>query len=144
MEKIYISVRDLFIRLCSYNVTYLETDRDQHEYVRILDPDVHRHTTEYDFPGMFDFMADIPRVEMGEFSHEIGIDDIDIEFIIRKKQEIISNKEKIYVDYVYKWDSEWANNRLIRKADIPVIEKTSILEDRIRIDTGVFSVIPKG
>ena len=144
MEKIYISVRDLFIRLCSYNVTYLETDRDQHEYVRILDPDVHRDTTEYDFPGMFDFIADIPRVEMGDFSHEIGIDDIDIEFIIRKKQELISNKEKICVDYVYKWDSEWANNRLIRKADIPAIEKTSILENRIRIDTGVFSVIPKG
>ena len=39
MEKIYASIRDLFIKLCSYNVTYLETERDVHEYLPLDDPD---------------------------------------------------------------------------------------------------------
>lgn len=41
MEIIYAAIRDLFIRLCSYNVTYLETERDIHEYVHFDDVDTY-------------------------------------------------------------------------------------------------------
>ena len=40
MEKIYASIRDLFIQLCSYNITYLETERDVHQYLNYFDPDL--------------------------------------------------------------------------------------------------------
>lgn len=39
MERIYSSVRDLFIQLCSYNITYLEADRETSDYIRFRDPD---------------------------------------------------------------------------------------------------------
>ena len=39
VEKIYDSIRDLFISLGSYNITYLENDRDKFEYLRFYDPD---------------------------------------------------------------------------------------------------------
>ena len=39
LETIYNSVRDLFIQLCSYNVTFLETERDRNYYLNYRDPD---------------------------------------------------------------------------------------------------------
>ena len=39
MERIYSSIRDLFIQLCSYNITYLEADRETSDYIRFRDPD---------------------------------------------------------------------------------------------------------
>lgn len=39
METIYKSVRDLFISLGSYNIVYLETERDSNTYLKIKDPD---------------------------------------------------------------------------------------------------------
>lgn len=40
MEVIYRSIRDLFIKLGSYNVFYLETERDRNEYLTFYDPDI--------------------------------------------------------------------------------------------------------
>ena len=40
METIYASVRDLFIQLCSYNITFLETERTMNWYLPYHDPDV--------------------------------------------------------------------------------------------------------
>ena len=39
LNKIYTAVRDLFISLCSYNVTYLEGERATKEYIKVDDPD---------------------------------------------------------------------------------------------------------
>ena len=39
LEAIYNSVRDLFIQLCSYNVTFLETERERNYYLNYRDPD---------------------------------------------------------------------------------------------------------
>lgn len=40
VERIYTSVKNLFIKLGSYNITYLDNDRDSFEYIRFRDPDV--------------------------------------------------------------------------------------------------------
>lgn len=40
VERIYNSVKNLFIKLGSYNITYLDNDRDSYEYLRFRDPDV--------------------------------------------------------------------------------------------------------
>ena len=39
LSKIYNAVRELFISLCSYNVTYLDSDRTTKEYLKVDDPD---------------------------------------------------------------------------------------------------------
>lgn len=53
-EKIYTAVRDLFISLGSYNVVYLETDRDKCWNLKIRDPDyVLNVETDYTFNNIF-------------------------------------------------------------------------------------------
>lgn len=41
LERIYTSIRDLFIQLGSYNVTYLETERDSYRYLKMRDFDIY-------------------------------------------------------------------------------------------------------
>lgn len=45
LEQIYASIRDLFIQLGSYNITYLENERDAYSYLRIPEPDFYIGTT---------------------------------------------------------------------------------------------------
>lgn len=40
MENVYRAIRDLFIQLGSYNVFYLETERDRNEYITFYEPDI--------------------------------------------------------------------------------------------------------
>lgn len=47
MEQIYASIRDLFIQLGSYNITYLENDRDTYRYLRIREPEFYLGRTDY-------------------------------------------------------------------------------------------------
>lgn len=57
LEKIYNSIRDLFIKLGSYNITYLENDRDRNEYIRFEDPDfIHNLYADFHLHGLFDFV----------------------------------------------------------------------------------------
>lgn len=39
MEKIYAATKELFIKLCSYGVTYLDNDRDENKYCKVPDPE---------------------------------------------------------------------------------------------------------
>ncbi len=41
METVYKTIRDLFIKLGSYNVFYLETSRERNEYITFRDPDIY-------------------------------------------------------------------------------------------------------
>ena len=54
IERIYTSIRNLFIQLCSYNVVYLETARDKYSYMKILE---------------YDFYTDIMKISMGKLVH---------------------------------------------------------------------------
>lgn len=49
MNAIYDAVRELFIGLCSYNITFVDSERDNVEYLRVEEPDflVGLHTSEY-------------------------------------------------------------------------------------------------
>lgn len=57
VEEIYTAIRDLFIALGSYNVTYLETDRTFNKYLRI-DPALIQmlHFYEYEFNKPWDLL----------------------------------------------------------------------------------------
>lgn len=58
IEKIYTSIRDLFIQLCSYNITYLEADREVSEYIRFRDPDfIINLKAKYNYDNFFDFVV---------------------------------------------------------------------------------------
>ena len=53
-EKIFNAVKDLFISLGSYNVTYLETDRDEYWYLKYRDPDfVLNVKTDFNYEDIF-------------------------------------------------------------------------------------------
>ena len=39
MNAIYDAIRELFISLCSYNITFIDSERDNVEYLRIEEPD---------------------------------------------------------------------------------------------------------
>jgi hypothetical protein len=49
MNAIYDAIRELFIGLCSYNITFIDSERDNVEYLRVEEPDflVGLHTSEY-------------------------------------------------------------------------------------------------
>lgn len=96
MEKIYASIRDLFIRLCSYNVTYLETERDTNKYLYVDDPDVATFTKlkytisggEDGNSGLLDILIDryaiifklLQKIKLPSLSvvHEVTIDETTI------------------------------------------------------------------
>ena len=41
LEVLYTAIKELFIKLCSYNITFLETDRSRTLYLDYDDPDMH-------------------------------------------------------------------------------------------------------
>lgn len=58
IEKIYTSIRNLFIQLCSYNITYLEADREVSEYIRFRDPDfIINLKAKYNYDNFFNFIV---------------------------------------------------------------------------------------
>lgn len=63
LNKIYNAIRDLFVSLCSYNITYLENDRDSRDYLKVVDPDLIAEVTKINYSGEFNsilnFIVDI-------------------------------------------------------------------------------------
>ena len=55
LDRIYTAIRDLFISLGSYNITYLETDRLRHEYLIFRDPDFY-HVSQENHYGLFFYL----------------------------------------------------------------------------------------
>ena len=56
MEKLFTAVRNLFIKLCSYYVRFLESDRDKHEYLKLLPVDVVWMGEHIDLGGLLTFI----------------------------------------------------------------------------------------
>lgn len=56
LETIYTAVKNLFIQLGSYNVTYLESRREENSYLKIRDPWVYELTRHYYLPRFFDLI----------------------------------------------------------------------------------------
>lgn len=110
METIYNSVRDLFIQLCSYNVTFLETERDRNYYLNYRDPDFVAPTEVLIHAGnIFDFIK-----EEYDLRYEITstLNKKQIPYDINISQSIEGGHETIYsqdlrVDYLLKHELQY-------------------------------------
>lgn len=57
VERIYNSVKNLFIQLGSYNITYLDNNRDNCEYIKNYDPDIIINLKgKFNYENKFDFV----------------------------------------------------------------------------------------
>lgn len=57
VERIYNSVKNLFIQLGSYNITYLDNNRDNFEYIKNYDPDIIINLKgKFNYENKFDFV----------------------------------------------------------------------------------------
>ena len=124
IERIYTSIRDLFIQLCSYNITYLEADREVSDYIRFRDPDfVTQLKTVYTYDGLFNIVN-----QNLNFNHQDVID------ISTKKlkfdNQLIKSEDVVYIkDYrnfgfdihkkyqTKKYDSSIVNNDIKQKSN---------------------------
>lgn len=106
-EKIFNAVKDLFISLGSYNVTYLETDRDEYWYLKYRDPDfvlnvetdfiykdiffIRDDTFKFDMHHKYDPFIDkiISDVSIDLNKTEINIDDFEINTDIKFESEYL-------------------------------------------------------
>lgn len=99
MDSIYTSVRDLFIKLCSYNVTYLDTERDVNRYMKVYDPDAVFNTqTKYTYSMVWNMI-----MERFKYKHkdavDLGIRDKTFDYGVKRSKMAVDNGCKIYVDY---------------------------------------------
>jgi len=158
IEKIYTSIRDLFIQLCSYNITYLEAARDVSEYIRFRDPDfIINDKIRYNYDHAFDVVIDdfdfngstIPSISnhwSSQYSNHKGFrinnnigtlllnSDIDIN---RSNYSVIIDTDRdigFDIDIKYKWRKI---DRTLVKTDIKCKSKCIHLNFKINIDNSI-------
>ena len=81
METIYNSVRDLFIKLGSYNITYLEIARDKKEYLQIDDCDIVMANYHHDFSQNLGLILP-PVAILPRWVYDLGHRELQIEYVV--------------------------------------------------------------
>jgi len=106
LNKIYTAIRNLFISLCSYNVTYLENDRDQFEYLHIEEPDfVWEYHVDLDYrEQVYPLVLEI----FDSFTHG---------FVPNWKQDIVEDLCKLYIYY---WVIPFTDTELVEKKKLTI------------------------
>lgn len=99
VESIYESVVTLFKQLGSYNITYLNNNRDKFEYLKFRDPDfVTQKKDSYKQKDFFSLIIeDYQFIKKSIYHIPIKPVNIDVQFVANQKTSIIN--EPIEVDY---------------------------------------------
>lgn len=141
METIYKSIRDLFIRLGSYNVFYLETERTHNEYITFNDPDFYCFKNlEYDFKNTFSWTHESYPLQY-KVKYNVPIDDVCHDMSI---SNIMPHCD---VKYNSQWDAGITNMEFIVKFNItvPVVNDLTNFKfiwtcSELPVDTGALSI----
>ena len=136
METIYNSVRDLFIQLCSYNVTFLETERESNWYLPYRDPDIMfpgdvRYELSYVWYLIYqDFQC------RGKFNQNLNATEIPFEFHVGDTSKLeMTWKDEIPVEYPIASEIEWSEKLSISASATEVkVPVTTILNLKIYVD----------
>lgn len=137
IERIYTSIRDLFINLCSYNITYLEADREVSDYIRVRDPDfVTNLRTVYNYK---DFNAFTTVLSDFKFRHKdidnIALDNLDTEYHVVRNNDYIKLNKKFDFGYnIQKTIVNEINNNAIVETDIA--ENKQVINLNFKLDIG--------
>lgn len=134
MEKVYIAVRNLFISLGSYNVTYLETDRDKYWYVKVPDPDYVLFTRAIHNLGYLLWLYDIyPKVTM-KSSLNLALKDLRHDVTVVPDGTQWHRDQNIEEDLHYVADHHWSNKLYLpEKFDIEERKRAVNLNLQINI-----------
>jgi hypothetical protein len=82
MDSIYDAIRNLFISLCSYNITFIDSERDLFNYLHIEEPDV-----------LFGLRSSESGIRQGSFFNLL----IDvIEYITRDRWKVCKLRERMH------------------------------------------------
>ena len=136
LEKIYDSIRDLFIKLGSYNITYLENDRDRNEYIRFEDPDfIYNLYVDHHLHGLFDFILEEYQwsktmrqsVKFSEFTMHTDLVRDTIRLFIWRK---------FYIEY-YRSRKIVFKNTVTSLHENDIVQKRKIIKLNFKIHTGI-------
>ena len=136
METIYNSVRDLFIQLCSYNVTFLETERDSNWYLPYRDPDImFPGDVRYEFSYVWYLIYQDFRCR-GKFNQNLNATEIPFEFHVGDTSKLeMTWKDEIPVEYPIAskivWSEKLSISASATEVEVPV---TTILNLKIYVD----------
>lgn len=135
LENIYVSIRDLFIQLGSYNITYLETDRTSYRYMRIREPEFYTGKTNY---VMDDFWILIIQniLLKGKSCFHLDLPELDVTFPGKSAGILhtIQNKLVVGIDWSKK-TTMYDYGIVQNKVDIEQTSKTIFHTQNITIET---------
>lgn len=157
MERIYTSVRDLFIQLGSYNITYLENERETSEYLRFYDPDfVTNLDTTFTFDGVWDRMhpdmyfsgwfGGFPGVNLSPKAYirqDIFIPEFQVETTFTGQTSAVATQQEMELSLPTKQEDTWKMKRAT-SVDAILSETGTHMQVPMRIHVENVSFRPRG
>ena len=133
IERIYTAIRDLFIQLGGYNVTYLETQRDTAQYIRIPEYDFYNVTQRIDMEGFWNTVIDNLQFKAA-MRQEVRLDDVAIDFVFTKLSSVLRDRNTLILGIDWDRKQTWCDHRPI-KIDPDIVSKKTINRTNRRITT---------
>ena len=161
MESIYESIVKLFIQLCSYNITYLNTERDVYKYLVIQDPDFYMDRRshkpgedEFDgqtvstlkdffnlyipdlaYLGLFGIHPSWEHQCKQKFKHILALRDMYYDFDIEESMNSNNFLIKSHLDFTSEYNPTWIYKKGIKiDPDIRELQDTIHLKFNIHTD----------
>lgn len=127
LENIYVSIRNLFIQLGSYNITYLETDRAEYKYMRIREPEFYTANTLYDMDNFWALVIEaMIFIKMkGHSTIYLELPDVDATCYIKSADWYRTYKNELVVGI------DWS--RKTTNYDYGIIQDRTTLENKSQI-----------
>ena len=151
MDSIYDAIRDLFISLCSYNITFIDAKRDVVEYLTVEEPDFIVGLNTNEFYGkegsVFNLivsLTDYLSSDHFRYKLKMRLNDIEIMYTM-----IISRMDVVYSHYVRVWLDYYRKCIMIYRLPITqrvytvTTEKNNTIRTRFVLHTGVDNTCKK-
>lgn len=110
MNSIYGAIRGLFISLCSYNITFIDSERDNVEYLTVEEPDflvgVYTKETLQKSASYFNLIINILAYLSGDrFKYKLNmpLNDIEVYYTTNIGKVILDLYKEIYIDFYRKF-----------------------------------------
>ena len=110
MNSIYDAIRGLFISLCSYNITFIDSERDNVEYLTVEEPDfligLYTKETLQKSASYFNLIINIIAYLSGDhFKYKLNIplNDIELEYTTNIDKVILNLYKEIFIDFYRKF-----------------------------------------
>lgn len=110
MNSIYDAIRGLFISLCSYNITFIDSERDNVEYLTVEEPDflvgLYTKETLQKSASYFNLIINVIAYLSGDhFKYKLNIplNDIELEYTTNIDKVILNLYKEICIDFYRKF-----------------------------------------